>query len=115
MTTIYRKPGVVHGFAVEFYRVHKGEVEFCDLHGQWVPSNLTRDAIREYLALGELVVVPWVYYHAPFEDWHYRVAGPFAQALAGVKWGVSLISEADIPELIERGVLRRVEPIDIPA
>lgn len=115
MTTIYRKPGAVHGFSVEFYRVHKGEVEYCDTHGQWVPARMTRLDIREHLESGSLTVVPWVYYHSSFEDWNYRFAGPFSQALAGSYWRPSLVRSEEVPELVERGVLRRVEPIDIPA
>lgn len=114
MTTIYKKLGAVHGFSVEFYRVHRGEVEFCDIHGRWVPSKWSRLDVREALEAGSLTVVPWAYYHADFEGWHVRVADAFVQVLAGGSWGPSMILADEVPNLVRNGVLKAVKPEDIP-
>lgn len=114
MTTIYRKPGAVHGFSVEFYRVHKGEVDFCDTHGRWAPSKWSRLDVRENLEAGYLEVVPWVYYRDAMTDWNLRFAGPFGQMLVGGRWGMTMVKPDEVPELVLRGVLVEVKAEEIP-
>lgn len=110
MTTIYRNKGAVHGFTVEWYRDHDGHVEFCDIHGLWVRSKMTRADLGDYVRAGQYERVEWTYYHAGFEQWDYRVAGPFVQTLTAGSWGITSVRADEIPGLVERGVL-----VEVPA
>lgn len=114
MTTIYRKKGAVHGFAIEFYRVtDAGAVEYCDPGGNWQPSNMSRWDMSEQVEAMHFERLPWACYRDDScPGLHYRVAGPFIEERRKGEGGwkpLTHVWPSDVTEAIERGEIIKVE------